>query len=124
MYKPGKEKATRIEYRSPDPACNPYLAFAVMLAAGMKGVEKKYVLPEPVEEDIFEMDEKARDKAGITSLPGSLYEALTLVSKSKLVRETLGDHILEKFMENKKVEWDRFRIHVSQYELDRYLPMI
>ncbi len=95
-----------------------------MLAAGMKGVEKKYVLPEPVEEDIFEMDEKARDKAGITSLPGSLYEALTLVSKSKLVRETLGDHIFEKFMENKKVEWDRFRIHVSQYELDRYLPML
>jgi glutamine synthetase len=124
MYKPGKEKATRIEYRSPDPACNPYLAFAVMLAAGMKGVEKKYVLPEPVEEDIFEMDEKAREKAGITSLPGSLYEALSLVSKSKLVRETLGDHIFEKFMENKKVEWDRFRIHVSQYELDRYLPML
>jgi glutamine synthetase len=124
MYKPGKEKATRIEYRSPDPACNPYLAFAVMLAAGMKGVEKKYVLPEPVEEDIFEMDEKAREKAGITSLPGSLYEALTLVSKSKLVQETLGDHIFQKFMENKKVEWDRFRIHVSQYELDRYLPML
>jgi glutamine synthetase len=124
MYKPGKEKATRIEFRSPDPACNPYLAFAVMLAAGMKGVEKKYVLPEPVEEDIFEMDEKARDKAGITSLPGSLYEALALVSKSKLVRETLGDHIFQKFMENKKVEWDRFRVHVSQYELERYLPLL
>ncbi|MGZ3635993.1 MAG: glutamine synthetase family protein, partial [Syntrophales bacterium] len=124
MYKPGKEKATRIEYRSPDPACNPYLAFAVMLAAGMKGVEKKYVLPEPVEEDIFEMDEKAREKAGITSLPGSLYEALALVSKSKLVQETLGDHIFQKFMENKKVEWDRFRTHVSQFELDRYLPML
>jgi glutamine synthetase len=124
MYKPGKEKATRIEYRSPDPACNPYLAFAVMLAAGMKGVEKKYVLPEPVEEDIFEMDEKAREKAGITSLPGSLYEALQLVSKSELVRETLGDHIFQKFMENKKVEWDRFRTHVSQFELDRYLPML
>jgi glutamine synthetase len=124
MYKPGKEKATRIEFRSPDPACNPYLAFAVMLAAGMKGVEKKYPLPEPVEEDIFEMDEKAREVAGITSLPGSLYEALSLVSKSELVRTTLGDHIFQKFIENKKVEWDRFRIHVSQYEIDRYLPML
>jgi glutamine synthetase len=95
-----------------------------MLAAGMKGVEKKYVLPEPVEEDIFEMDEKAREKAGITSLPGSLHEALTLVSKSKLVRETLGDHIFQKFMDNKKVEWDRFRIHISQYEIERYLPIL
>jgi len=124
MYKPGKEKATRMEYRSPDPACNPYLAFAVMLAAGMKGVEKAYPLPEPIEEDIFEMDEKARAKAGITSLPGSLYEALVAVQGSKLVRDTLGDHVFDKFVENKKVEWDRFRIHVSQYEIDRYLPML
>jgi glutamine synthetase len=124
MYKPGKEKATRMEYRSPDPSCNPYLAFAVMLAAGMRGVEKAYPLPEPIEEDIFEMDEKARAKAGITSLPGSLYEALLAVEGSKLVRETLGDHIFDKFIENKKVEWDRFRIHVSQYEIDRYLPLL
>jgi len=120
----GKEKATRIEYRSPDPACNPYLAFAVMLAAGMQGIAKKHILPEPVEEDIFEMDENAREKAGITSLPGSLYEALLAVSKSSLVKETLGDHIFNKFIENKKVEWDRFRIHVSQFEIDRYLPML
>jgi glutamine synthetase len=124
MYKPGKENATRIEYRSPDPACNPYLAFAVMLAAGMKGIEKSYPLPDPVEEDIFEMDENARTKAGITSLPGSLHEALQAVSGSELVRETLGDHIFSKFIENKKVEWDRFRIHVSQYEIDRYLPLL
>jgi glutamine synthetase len=124
MYKPGKEKATRMEYRSPDPACNPYLAFAVMLAAGMRGVEKAYPLPNPVEEDIFEMDEKAREKAGITSLPGSLYEALCTVQGSKLVRDTLGDHIFDKFIENKKVEWDRFRVHVSQFEIDRYLPML
>jgi len=124
MYKPGKEKATRMEFRSPDPACNPYLAFAVMLAAGLKGIEKGYKLPEPVETDIFEMDEKARAAAGITSLPGSLYEALQIVQKSELVRETLGEHIFEKFVENKKVEWDRFRVHVSQYEIDRYLPML
>jgi glutamine synthetase len=124
MYKPGKEQATRIEFRSPDPACNPYLAFAVMLAAGLKGVEMKYPLPEPIEEDIFEMDEKARNKAGITSLPGSLHEALTIVSKSILVRDTLGDHIFQKFIDNKKVEWDRFRTHVSQFEIERYLPML
>jgi len=89
MYKPGKEQATRIEFRSPDPACNPYLAFAVMLAAGLKGVEKGYDLPEPIEEDIFEMNEKAREEAGIRSLPGSLYEAIVAVSASELVRETL-----------------------------------
>lgn len=124
MYKPGKEQATRIEFRSPDPACNPYLAFAVMLAAGMKGVEMKYPLPEPIEEDIYEMDEKARNKAGIISLPGSLHEALSLVSKSILVRDTLGDHIFEKFVENKKVEWDRFRTHVSQFEIEKYLPVL
>ena len=124
MYKPGKEKATRIEFRSPDPACNPYLAFAVMLAAGMEGVNNKYRLPEPVEEDIFEMDERARAKAKITSLPGSLHEAIAAVCKSKLVKATLGEHIFNKFVENKRVEWDMFRTHVSQYEIDRYLPMI
>ena len=70
------------------------------------------------------MDEKAREKAGITSLPGSLYEAMITTSKSKLVRETLGDHIFNKFIENKKVEWDMFRTHVSQFEIDRYLPML
>jgi len=124
MYKPGKEKATRIEFRSPDPACNPYLAFAVMLAAGLKGIEKKYPLPEPIEENIFEIDEKARAEAGIISLPGSLYEAIEEVAKSELVRETLGDHIYQKFIENKRVEWDRFRIHVSQFEIERYLPFL
>jgi glutamine synthetase len=124
MYKPGKEKATRIEFRSPDPACNPYLAFSVMLAAGLKGIEKKYALPDPIEEDIYEMNEKAREKAGITSLPGSLYEAIVNVSKSALVKETLGDHIFQKFIENKKVEWDRFRTHVSQFEIERYLPLL
>ena len=124
MYKPGKEKATRIEFRSPDPACNPYLAFAVMLAAGLKGIEKKYELPDPVEEDIYEMNEKARAKARITSLPGSLQEAVGLAAKSSLVRETLGEHIFEKFIENKKLEWDSFRTHVSKFEIDRYLPLL
>jgi len=124
MYKPGKAKATRMEFRAPDPACNPYLAFAVQIAAGLKGMEKEYPLPEPIEQDIFEMDEKAREDAGITSLPGNLFEAINEVSKSELVREALGDHIFSKFVENKKREWDRFRIHVSKYEIDTYLPVL
>ncbi|MBW2265614.1 MAG: glutamine synthetase [Deltaproteobacteria bacterium] len=124
MYKPGKEQATRMEFRSPDPACNPYLAFAVMLAAGLKGIEKNYSLANPVEEDIYEMDEAARQRAGIDSLPGSLDEAIREVQKSELVRETIGDHIFNKFIENKRIEWDSYRIHVSQYEIDRYLPFM
>jgi glutamine synthetase len=124
MYKPGKEKATRIEFRSPDPACNPYLAFAVMLAAGLKGIEKGYELPPPVEEDIYEMSEESRKKHGIESLPGSLSEAIQLTEKSELVRETLGDHIFQKFIENKKIEWDQYRTHVSQFELEKYLPIL
>ena len=124
MYKPGKEQATRIEFRSPDPACNPYLAFAVMLGAGLKGIEENYSLPEPVEEDIYEMDEAARERAGINSLPGNLFEAIQEVEKSELVRETLGDHIFNKFIDNKKIEWDRYRTHVSQYEIEKYLPIL
>jgi glutamine synthetase len=124
MYKPGKEQATRIEFRSPDPACNPYLAFAIMLAAGLKGIEGNYPLPDPIEEDIYEMDEEARDRAGIASLPGNLFEALQEIEKSVLVRETLGDHIFNKFIENKKIEWDRYRTHVSRYEIEKYLPIL
>ena len=124
MYKPGKEVATRIEFRSPDPACNLYLAFAVMLAAGLKGVEENYKLPEPIEEDIYEMDEVARDRAGITSLPGSLFEAIQEMEKSELMRQTLGDHIFNKLIANKKIEWDRFRTHVSKYEIENYLPIL
>jgi glutamine synthetase len=124
MYKPGKEQATRIEFRSPDPACNPYLAFAVMLAAGLNGVEENYQLPEPIEGDIYEMDEAARERAGITSLPGNLFEALQDLEKSELVRETVGNHIYNKLIANKKIEWDRYRTHVSMYELERYLPLL
>jgi glutamine synthetase len=124
MYKPGKELATRCELRCPDPACNPYLAFAVMLAAGMKGVEEKYELRAPVEEDIFEMTPKELKKHKIYSLPGSLGEAVELTSKSALVKECLGDHVFEKFVENKRIEWDAFRVHVSQWELDRYLSIL
>jgi glutamine synthetase len=124
MYKPGKEKATRIEFRSPDPACNPYLAFAVMLGAGMSGIEKKLELPDPIEEDIFEMNPAERRAHGITDLPGNLYAATLETEKSELVREVLGDHIFNKFIENKKIEWDKYRTHVSQYEINKYLPVL
>jgi glutamine synthetase len=124
MYKPGKEQATRIEFRAPDPACNPYLAFAVMLAAGLQGVEKGYKLPDPVEEDIYHLDEKRRKRLGIKTLPGNLYEAIGEFEKSKLMAEALGDHIYHKLLENKRIEWDRYRIQVTQYETDRYLPVL
>ena len=124
MYKPGKEAATRCEYRAPDPACNPYLAFAVMLAAGLKGVEGKYPLPEPVEEDVYHLSVAERERLGIKELPGSLYEAVLEMEKSDLVREAVGEHIFKKFLENKKIEWDHFRTHVSQYEIERYLPLL
>ncbi len=124
MYKPGKEKATRIEFRSPDPACNPYLAFAVMLGAGMSGIEKKLELPDPIEEDIFEMNPAERRAHGITDLPGNLYAATLETEKSELVREVLGDHIFNKFIENKKIEWDKYRTHVSQFEINKYLPVL
>jgi glutamine synthetase len=124
MYKPGKSNATRAEFRCPDPACNPYLAFSVMLAAGLKGISEEYELPEPVEEDIFHMSEEQREKRGISSLPGSLGEAIDEAQKSDLVREALGDHIFEKFIANKRIEWDRYRIHVSDYEIENYLPIL
>jgi len=124
MYKPGKENATRVEFRSPDPSCNPYLAFAVMLGAGMKGVEKKYELPEPIELDIYEMNPKERKSHGITDLPGNLYSAILEAEKSELVKKVLGDHIFDKFIENKRIEWDRYRTHVSQFEIEHYLPTL
>jgi glutamine synthetase len=124
MYKPGKEKATRIEFRSPDPACNPYLAFAVMLGAGLEGIEKKYELPAPVEEDIFEMNPAERKAHGITDLPGNLYAGILATEKSELVKRILGDHVFNKFIENKKIEWDHYRTHVSQFEIDTYLPKL
>ena len=124
MYKPGKEAATRVELRSPDPACNPYLAFAAMLSAGLKGIEEGYALPEPVEANIFEMDARQMSAHGIESLPGSLHEAVNCMAESSLMQETLGEHMFTQFIENKLIEWDKYRTHVSQYEIDTYLPML
>jgi glutamine synthetase len=124
MYKPGKETATRIEFRSPDPACNPYLAYAVMLGAGLEGIEKKYTLPAPIEEDIYEMNTQERKNKEIEDLPDNLYAAIRLTEESELVKKILGEHVHAKFIENKKIEWDQYRNHVSQYEIDRYLPKL
>lgn len=124
MYRVGKEKATRIELRSPDPAANPYLAFSCMLAAGLKGIEKKYKLQEPIEENIFHMSDQEKKKLKIETLPNSLENAIKEFENSKLMRETLGGHVVDKLVENKKIEWDQYRIHVSQFEKKRYLPMI
>jgi glutamine synthetase len=124
MYKPGKEKATRVEYRSADPACNPYLAFSVMLAAGLAGMKGKYELPPSTEKDVYLMNGAERAKEGIMSLPGSLIEAIGLTEKSELVREALGNHTFNNFITSKKVEWDKYRVNVSEWELKEYLPVL
>jgi len=124
MYKPGKEKATRIEYRSPDPACNPYLAFSVMLAAGLEGIERKYKLPEPANDNIYHMSEEERERAGIKSLPEDLLEATKITEGSKLVKNCLGDKVFEYFIRNKKMEWDEYKMQVTQYEINKYLPIL
>ncbi|MEW6051472.1 MAG: glutamine synthetase family protein [Candidatus Zixiibacteriota bacterium] len=124
QYRLGKEKATRIELRSPDPSANPYLAFACILAAGLKGIESTYELPKPVEENIFEMTPEQKAKVKIGTLPGSLAEAIDLAEKSAIVRETLGEHVFTKLIANKRIEWDDYRIHVSGHELAKYLPML
>ncbi len=123
-YRIGREKSTRIELRSPDPVCNPYLAFSAMLAAGMKGVKENYKLPAPVEENIYEMTQIDRKDKNIETLPSNLSEAVHKLSKSELMRETLGEHVFNKFIENKLIEWSRYRANVSQYELEKYLPIM
>jgi len=124
MYKPSKEKATRIELRSPDPSANPYLAFAVMLLAGLDGIEKKLAFTEPVEENIFKMSNDRKAEMGINSLPGSLAEAIDSLRKDEIIKTSLGDHLCTHFLNSKESEWDKYRIHVSQFEIERYLPML
>ncbi len=123
-YKPGREKATRIEFRSPDPACNPYLAFSVMLSAGLEGIEKNYEVPEPVEENVYEMSAEERQERGIGTLPASLLEAIMLTEKSEVVRKALGEHVFNAFIKNKRIEWDDYSTQVTEYELKRYLPIL
>tara|TARA_Y100000590_G_C15148049_1_gene798750 strand:- start:207 stop:554 length:348 start_codon:yes stop_codon:yes gene_type:complete len=112
----------RIEFRQPDPACNPYLAFASMLTAGLEGIIKEYPEVQPADMDVNEMTEAERKNKGIRHLPGSLYEALQLAETSDVLRLALGDYTYESLMQNKRIEWDRYRSAVTDYELKRYLP--
>jgi glutamine synthetase len=122
VVKRGKEiTATRLEYRSLDPACNPYLAYSLILAAGMAGIEGEYRLEEEVSTDIFELTDEDRRAKGIQFLPTSLSDALDIMEGSELVREALGEHIFEWFLRNKRAEWNEYKSQVSQFELDRYL---
>ncbi|HKY13976.1 MAG TPA: type I glutamate--ammonia ligase [Microthrixaceae bacterium] len=116
-----EESATRLEYRALDPACNPYLAYSLILAAGLAGIEGGYHLEEEASADIFELSEEERRAKGIRLLPTSLAEALDAMEGSELVREALGEHIFEWFLRNKRSEWNDYKAHVSQFELDRYL---
>ena len=124
MYKPHKDAATRIEVRSPDSACNPYLAFAVLLAAGLRGVEKGYELPEGAEDDVWALTDPERRALGIEPLPQSLADAITAMERSELVAETLGEHVFEFFLRNKRAEWEDYRHQVTPFELERYLPIL
>ena len=124
MYKPRKDQSTRIEFRSPDPACNPYLAFSVMLAAGLKGIDEGYELPPEATDNIYEMTEAERRASGIHRLPDDLNEALSEMERSDLVAETLGEQVFEYLLRNKRSEWDQYKEYVSPYEVQRYLPIL
>ena len=124
MYKPHKGQSTRIEVRSLDSACNPYLAFAVLLAAGLKGVEEGYQLPPGAEDDVWALTEAERRAIGIEPLPQDLAAAVRVMEGSELVAETLGEHVFDFFLRNKRQEWEEYRREVSAFERDRYLPLL
>ncbi len=122
--KKGKEESTRVEFRSPDPACNPYLAFAVVLGAGLRGIEKGYPLPDELTSNLYEMTPEERLAEGVEALPSSLEEAITCMERSELVADTLGEHVFEWFIRNKRAEWEAYKTQVTPFEIDRYLPML
>ena len=124
MYKPKKGQSTRIEVRTIDAACNPYLAFAVVLAAGMKGIEEGLELPRETEDDVWSLTDRERRALGIEPLPKSLYDAIAIAETSELLAETLGEHVYDFFLRNKRAEWDEYRGQVSAFERDRMLPVI
>jgi glutamine synthetase len=123
-YHPGKEKATRAEFRPPDPACNPYLTFAAMLQAGLEGIKKDYELPEPIEKNLYGLSPKERQKMVIESLPDSLGEAVGVLERSELARSVLGEHVFSRFVVLKKKAWEDYRIQLTKYELDNLLPLL
>lgn len=120
-YSPGRESSTRIELRCPDPSCNPYLAFASMLRAGLSGIEGDLAAPDPVNEDLYHFTPADLDERGIIQLPGTLGEALGELEQDALLHETLGEHITDSYLRARRAEWDEYRIQVSQWELERYL---
>jgi glutamine synthetase len=122
--KRGKSENARIEYRAPDPACNPYLAFSVILAAGLKGIEESYELPSETSTNLYQLTAQERMAEGIDLLPPSLADAIDVMESSELVAEALGEHVFEWFIRNKRVEWMDYKTHVSQFELDRYLTRL
>ena len=124
FYRPDNEAAARIELRCPDPACNPYLAFSVMLAAGLEGIEKRYKLPEPVEPNIYNMEPEEREYRGLKRLPVNLFEALKETEKSELVKKALGEHIFTRFLHNKMKEWQEYATQVTSYEIRKYLSIL
>ena len=124
MYKPNKGQSTRMELRTIDSACNPYLAFAVLLAAGMKGIEEGYELPREAEDDVWSLTERERKSLGIDPLPKSLYDAIAVAENSELLAETLGEHVFDFFLRNKRAEWEEYRVQVSAFERDRMLPLL
>jgi len=123
-YHPGQEKATRAELRCPDPACNPYLAFAVMLQAGLDGIEKGYELEAPMEQNLFDLTHDERKRMGIQSLPGSLGEALVAAEDSEFMLKALGEHVFTRLIDLKRAEWDKYRVQISPWELDEYLSVL
>ncbi len=124
LYHPGKEQATRMELRCPDPACNPYLTFAVLLQAGLEGIEKGYQLPEPMEQNLYHLSPDDRRRLGIEQLPETLGEAIELTAESELVLRTLGEHMFDRYIEIKRQEWEDYRVRVTPWELERYLPVL
>ncbi len=124
MYKPQKGNSTRIEIRSPDSACNPYLTYAVLLAAGLKGIEDGYELPEGAEDDVWALTDVERRAMGIAPLPGSLSDAIKVMEGSELLAQTLGEGVFDFFMRNKRAEWEDYRRQVTPFELSRYLPLL
>jgi glutamine synthetase len=123
-HRPGQEMAARVEYRAPDSACNPYLTFAVALAAGLAGIDRNYDLPPAAEGSVEALSEAERRDRGIETLPGSLGEAIERFEASALMRETLGDALFESLVENKKLEWQQYRQQVTPFEIQRYLPSL
>ncbi|MBL7055067.1 glutamine synthetase, partial [Candidatus Woesearchaeota archaeon] len=123
-YSPGREKATRAELRCPDPSCNPYLAFAVMLKAGLDGIKNKMILPEPVEEDVYEFDEIKLNEKHIDTLPENLGKALEELRKNEIILEALGKHTSRVYLNAKKKEWDEYKIQVTEWEKKRYFHIL